>query len=104
MHTRHPRIRVRDRSQLLANTPPPGSGRSSPFGGGSGAYANGTNANANANAQFQNSRYVDDLEGQNDEAIDMLSSKVRLLKDVSEWFDYVWGGMGAHGERRFLVR
>jgi len=29
-------------------------------------------------------RYADDLEGQNDEAIEGLSAKVKLLKDVSE--------------------
>lgn len=30
-------------------------------------------------------RYADDLEGQNDEALEGLSAKVKLLKDVSEF-------------------
>lgn len=30
-------------------------------------------------------RYADDLEGQNDEAIDGLSNKVKMLKEVSEF-------------------
>ncbi|KAF8971540.1 hypothetical protein BDZ97DRAFT_1914007 [Flammula alnicola] len=65
---------LRDRSALLGATPP-ASGRSSPFGGSaynpSGAYPpNGH-------------RYADDLEGQNDEALDGLSAKVKLLKDIT---------------------
>ncbi|KAF6766190.1 hypothetical protein DFP72DRAFT_838747 [Ephemerocybe angulata] len=66
------RIRVRDRSQLLGTTPPPGSGRASPFGG-----ISGTSTPGNQN------RYVDDLESQNDEAVNLLSSKVKLLKDIT---------------------
>ena len=31
-------------------------------------------------------RYADDLEGQNDEALEGLSAKVKLLKDVSEFY------------------
>lgn len=57
---------LRDRSTLLGT--PPISGRSSPFDG---IQANGH-------------RYADDLEGQNDEALEGLSSKVKQLKDVSE--------------------
>lgn len=30
-------------------------------------------------------RYADDLEGQNDEALEGLSAKVKLLKDVREF-------------------
>ena len=36
------------------------------------------------NAAPQGHRYADDLEGQNDEALEGLSAKVKLLKDVSE--------------------
>lgn len=57
---------LRDRSTLLGT--PPISGRSSPFDG---ILVNGH-------------RYADDLEGQNDEALEGLSSKVKQLKDVSE--------------------
>lgn len=45
---------------------PPSSGRSSPFGGQAGGH-----------------RYADDLEGQNDEHLEGLTAKVKLLKDVS---------------------
>ncbi|KAF9480474.1 hypothetical protein BDN70DRAFT_614929 [Pholiota conissans] len=70
---------LRDRSALMGGTPP-ASGRSSPFGGSiynpSGAYqTNGYQVNGH--------RYADDLEGQNDEAIDGLSAKVKLLKDIT---------------------
>ena len=51
---------------------PPASGRSTPF--------NGAPANPYAHGQ----RYADDLEGQNDEALEGLSAKVKLLKDVRE--------------------
>lgn len=57
---------LRDRSTLLGT--PPISGRSSPFDG----------------IQVNGHRYADDLEGQNDEALEGLSSKVRQLKDVSK--------------------
>ncbi|KAG6902808.1 hypothetical protein C0995_011295 [Termitomyces sp. Mi166 len=59
---------LRDRSNLLGVTPP-SSGRSSPF---STSYAipNGH-------------RYADDLEGQNDEALEGLNAKVKLLKEIS---------------------
>lgn len=49
-------------------TTPPSSGRSSPYDG--------------SNPYGQ--RFADDLEGQNDEALEGLSAKVKLLKDVSE--------------------
>ena len=58
---------LRDRSALLGATPPP-SGRSSPF-------------NQPLNEPTGH-HYVDDLEGQNDEALEGLSAKVKLLKDV----------------------
>lgn len=47
---------------------PPSSGRSSPFDD---PYVNGH-------------RFADDLEGQNDEHLEGLSAKVKMLKDVSE--------------------
>jgi blocked-early-in-transport protein 1 len=59
---------LRDRSTLLGVTPP-SSGRSSPF-----------NDQYNSNGH----RFADDLEGQNDEQLEGLSAKVKLLKDVSE--------------------
>ena len=60
---------LRDRSTLLGVTPP-ASGRSSPFN--------------DHNPQSNGHRFADDLEGQNDEALDGLSAKVKLLKDVSK--------------------
>jgi len=60
---------LRDRSSLLGATPAP-SGRSTPFGPQAGQQMNGH-------------RYADDLEGQNDEAIEGLSAKVKLLKDIT---------------------
>jgi len=59
---------LRDRSSLLGVTPP-ASGRSSPFN--------------DSYAQPNGHRYADDLEGQNDEALDGLSAKVKLLKDIT---------------------
>ena len=67
-----PRIRapgsLRDRSGLLGVTPP-ASGRSSPFN--------------DSHMQPKGHRFADDLEGQNDEMLEGLSAKVKLLKDVS---------------------
>jgi len=63
---------LRDRSALLGATPP-ASGRSSPFGGS--VYT--------AAPQAAGHRYADDLEGQNDEALEGLSAKVKLLKDIT---------------------
>jgi len=57
---------LRDRSSLLGVTPP-SSGRSSPF----------------SHSQPNGQRYADDLEGQNDEALEGLSAKVKLLKDLT---------------------
>ncbi|KAK7463844.1 protein transport protein bet1 [Stygiomarasmius scandens] len=63
---------LRDRSSLFPSSinTPPASGRSSPLL----PYANST-----PNGQ----RYADDLEGQNDEALEGLSAKVKLLKDIT---------------------
>jgi len=59
---------LRDRSALLGSGSP--SGRSSPFGVQGGQHLN-------------EHRYADDLEGQNDEALEGLSAKVKLLKDIT---------------------
>lgn len=59
---------LRDRSALLGVTPPP-SGRSSPS-----VYSSPGEPGGH--------RFTDDLEGQNDEAVEGLSAKVKLLKDV----------------------
>ncbi|KAF9499906.1 protein transport protein BET1 [Pleurotus eryngii] len=58
---------LRDRSSLLGVTPPP-SGRSSPY---------------RDLPLHNNQRYANDLEGQNDEALEGLNSKVKLLKDLT---------------------
>ncbi|TCD70066.1 hypothetical protein EIP91_005047 [Steccherinum ochraceum] len=61
------RLRV-NRNQLLPEyQTPPSSGRSSPFGG----------------HQAGGHRYADDLEGQNDENLEGLTAKVKLLKDIT---------------------
>ncbi|KAJ8487809.1 hypothetical protein ONZ45_g14194 [Pleurotus djamor] len=78
MSQRAPRIRqqtsssLRDRSSLLGVTPP-SSGRSTPYDPHS------------HTPQYQPSgqRYADDLENQNDEALEGLSGKVKLLKDLT---------------------
>ncbi|KAG2120585.1 uncharacterized protein F5147DRAFT_600647 [Suillus discolor] len=59
---------LRDRSALLGVTPP-ASGRSSPY--------------SSPNSGPSGHRYVDDLEGQNDEALEGLAAKVKLLKDIT---------------------
>ncbi|KAI0735419.1 hypothetical protein C8Q76DRAFT_712198 [Earliella scabrosa] len=73
------RTTLRDRSQLLGTndySTPPSSGRSSPFGG---AVSNG-----GANPfQPMGQRYADDLESQNDEHLEGLTAKVKLLKDIT---------------------
>jgi len=62
-----------DSSSSFAPTPPH-SGRSSPYPG---------HYNASSDtAAFAGSRFADDLEGQNDEAIEGLSAKVKMLKEV----------------------
>ncbi|TFK76850.1 hypothetical protein BDN72DRAFT_890653 [Pluteus cervinus] len=58
---------LRDRSSLLGITPP-ASGRSSPYS--DSPYPSGH-------------KYSDDLEGQNDEQLEGLSAKVKLLKDIT---------------------
>lgn len=60
---------LRDRSALLGVTPPP-SGRSSPS-----VYSSPGEPGGH--------RFTDDLEGQNDEAVEGLSAKVKLLKDIT---------------------
>ena len=66
---------LRDRSSLLGDYhTPPASGRSSPF-----------NQPQSTQQPFGH-KYVDDLEGQNDEHLEGLTAKVKLLKDVSECF------------------
>lgn len=67
---------LRDRSALLGNNSPSSSGRSTPFGG-----RTPPNGFTNQPPQF-GTRYADDLESQNDEALEGLSAKVKLLKDV----------------------
>ncbi|KIP11494.1 hypothetical protein PHLGIDRAFT_83618 [Phlebiopsis gigantea 11061_1 CR5-6] len=57
---------------------PPSSGRSSPYGGG----ASGSHA-GNPFIQPNGQRFADDLEGQNDEALEGLTAKVKLLKDIT---------------------
>lgn len=74
---------LRDRSALLGHSTT-SSGRSSPFGGlpvpngggGGGSYS------TNQPQQF-GTRFADDLESQNDEMLEGLSAKVKLLKDIS---------------------
>lgn len=64
---------LRDRSNLLGETynTPPASGRSTPLPTHRDDFApNGH-------------RFADDLEGQNDERLEGLTAKVKLLKDVS---------------------
>ena len=77
------RTTLRDRSQLLGTSDyntPPSSGRSSPFAG---ALANGSGVGREVPFQPMGQRYADDLEGQNDEHLEGLTAKVKLLKDVS---------------------
>jgi len=59
---------LRDRTSLLGVTPP-SSGRSSPFD--------------DYRQQPGGQRFADDLEGQNDEQLEGLSAKVKLLKDIT---------------------
>jgi len=73
---------LRDRSALLGHSTPP-SGRSSPYTGP--PIPNGSSSSSypiNPAQQF-GTRYADDLENQNDEMLEGLSSKVKLLKDIS---------------------
>ncbi|KAH8100527.1 hypothetical protein BXZ70DRAFT_937678 [Cristinia sonorae] len=64
------RLRVNRNHTLLPEyQTPPSSGRSSPFGG--------------HQYQPQGHRFADDLEGQNDEHLEGLTAKVKLLKDIT---------------------
>lgn len=56
---------------------PPHSGRSSPYPG----YHNASSASDGT--PFAATRFADDLEGQNDDAIEGLGAKVKLLKEIS---------------------
>ena len=80
------RTTLRDRSQLLGTSDyntPPSSGRSSPFAG---ALANGSGVGREVPFQPMGQRYADDLEGQNDEHLEGLTAKVKILKDVRNLF------------------
>jgi len=70
---------LRDRSALLSHSTP-SSGRSSPFGGHQ--VLNGSSYSLNQQPQLS-TRSADDLESQNDEMLEGLSAKVKLLKDIS---------------------
>ena len=63
-----------DSSSSFAPTPPH-SGRSSPYPG----HYDGARSDTGAHTS---TRFADDLEGQNDEAIEGLSAKVKMLKEV----------------------
>jgi len=79
---------LRDRSALL-NHSAPTSGRSSPFRGHTPANGSSYPNQYSTNQQPQlGTRYADDLESQNDEMLEGLSAKVKLLKDVRASF--VW--------------
>lgn len=65
---------IRERTGQQHSTPP-ASGRSSPFYN---ASSNSSHSHVN-----QGGRYADDLEGQNDEQLEGLSAKVKLLKDIT---------------------
>ncbi|KAH9982223.1 hypothetical protein BGW80DRAFT_1161823, partial [Lactifluus volemus] len=59
---------------------PPHSGRSSPYPG---YNNNNNNNNTSDSAAFPGARFVDDLEGQNDDAVQGLSAKVKILKEIT---------------------
>lgn len=67
----------RDRASLFASANPSSSGRSSPLPTHYPKHLSGYAAN----------RTAEDLEGQNEEHLEGLSAKVRMLKDVSEDVD-----------------
>lgn len=71
---------LRDRTNLLGETygTPPASGRSTPFQ---------THGDDHAPSGH---RFADDLEGQNDERLEGLTAKVKLLKDVSRFCYCCW--------------
>ncbi|KAI0651617.1 hypothetical protein C8Q79DRAFT_934279 [Trametes meyenii] len=72
------RTNLRDRSTLLGTNAdyrtPPSSGRSSPYNDGLGR---------DVPFQPMGQRYADDLEGQNDEHLEGLTAKVKILKDIT---------------------
>jgi hypothetical protein len=80
---------LRDRTALLGVTPP-ASGRSSPFDESRSTSAGGH-------------RFADDLEGQNDEMLQGLSAKVKLLKDVSEFCGKIKVGKDDRSFLFFLI-
>jgi len=65
---------LRDRSSLLGETyyTPPASGRSTPL-----------STHRDDDLAPSGHRFADDLEGQNDERLEGLTAKVKLLKDIS---------------------
>jgi len=82
-----PSLPYRDRLQG-ANTPPY-SGRSSPFTLDNNFSSSSTSLPAHYNTvnnsavRFQSQRTAEELESQNDERLDGLSAKVKLLKDIT---------------------
>ncbi|KAI9460238.1 protein transport protein BET1 [Lactarius psammicola] len=66
-----------DTSDSYAPTPPH-SGRSSPYPG----YHDPSSTTTDG-TPFGGTRFADDLEGQNDDAIEGLSAKVKLLKEIT---------------------
>lgn len=74
---------------------PPHSGRSSPYPG---------HYNASSDtAAFAGSRFADDLEGQNDEAIEGLSAKVKMLKEVRREFIISFHSLNPHNVLHWSV-
>ncbi|KAH7089385.1 hypothetical protein BKA62DRAFT_496395 [Auriculariales sp. MPI-PUGE-AT-0066] len=65
-------LQHRDRGHLYASTPP-ASGRSSPFA-----------TPQREHTPTGQQRVFDDLEGQNDEHLDGLTAKVKILKDITK--------------------
>ncbi|KAF8499156.1 protein transport protein BET1 [Russula emetica] len=57
---------------------PPHSGRSSPYPG----HYDGASS-SDTGAAYASTHFADDLEGQNDEAIEGLSAKVKMLKQIT---------------------
>ena len=77
-------LSYRDRSQPTFT--PPTSGRSSPYVNDNYASSSSSlpsfNASTSPVSRFQSQRTAEELESQNDERIDSLSAKVKMLKDV----------------------
>ncbi|KAH9890935.1 hypothetical protein C8Q73DRAFT_651136, partial [Cubamyces lactineus] len=77
---------LRDRSALLGAaatdySTPPSSGRSSPYA--AGGAGNGLGVSREIPFQPLGHRYADDLESQNDEHLEGLTAKVKILKDIT---------------------